>query len=132
MGKWIKIDNGDIRDGDVVRWEQGYWIKRGARGGGRAVLVGMRTTTIEVKEVTPDGWISGEVLRCEVGVSSVHRREVEKLKEGEKVKRAYKTLIKGKGERMEWPDESFRSVLQSDFLGEKEHHERWMAMEEGE
>ena len=125
--KWVKIDNSDIRPGDVVRWEQGYWIKRGSKKFGKAVLVGMRTTIIEVKEVSADGWVSGEVLSCEVGVSKVHRREVEKLKAGAPVKRAYKTLIKGKAERMEWPDESSRAVLVSRFLGEREH-ERWMAM----
>ena len=129
--KWVKLGNGDIRPGDVVRWEQGYWIKRGSKKFGKAVLVGMRTTTIEVKEISADGWVSGEVLSCEAGASKVHRREVEKLKIGEPVKRAYKTLIKGKGERLEWPDESSRAVLVSQFLGNREH-ERWMAMETDE
>ena len=128
---WVKIAAGDIRPGDVVRWEQGFWIKRGSKKFGKAVLVGMRTTTMQVKEVSADGWISGEVLICVAGVSKVHRREVEKLKKGELVKRAYKTLIKGNGERLEWPDESLRAVLVSRFLGEREH-ERWMAMETDE
>lgn len=129
--KWIKIGNGDIRQGDVVRWEQGNFIQRGSKKFGRSVLVGMRTTAMQVNEVTPDGWVIGEVRSCEAGVSKVHRREVEKLKVGEPVKRAYKTLIKGKGERLEWPDESSRSVLVSHFLGNREH-ERWMAMETDE
>lgn len=129
--KWVKVDNGDVRTGDVVRWEQGYWIKRGSKKFGKAVLVGMRTTTMEIKDVSEDGWICGEVLSCETGVSRVHRREVAALKKGEAVKRAYKTLIKGKAERMEWPDEGSRSVLVSHFLGNREH-ERWMAMETDE
>jgi hypothetical protein len=129
--KWVKIGNGDIRPGDVVRWEQGYFIKRGSKKFGRAVLVGMRVTSMQVNEVTPDGWVIGEVRSCEVGASKVHKREVEKLKVGEPAKRAYKTLIKGKGERLEWPDESLRAVLVSRFLGEREH-ERWMAMETDE
>ena len=129
--KWFKISNGDIRPGDVVRWEQGQWIKRGSKKFGRSVLVGTRVTTMQVNEVTADGWITGEVRSCEVGVSRVHRREVEKLKVGAPVKRAYKTLVKGKGERLEWPDESLRAVLVSRFLGELEH-DRWMAMETDE
>ena len=129
--KWLKIDNGDIRPGDVVRWEQGYFIKRGSKKFGHSVLVGMRVTSMQVSEVTPDGWVIGAVLSCEAGVSKVHRREVEKLKIGEPCRRAYKTLIKGKGERLEWPDESLRAVLVSRFLGEREH-ERWMAMETDE
>lgn len=127
----MKLGNSDIRAGDVVRWSQGFWIKRGSKKFGKAVLVGDRVTTMEVKDVSADGWISGEVLSCEVGVSKVHRREVQKLKKGELIKRAYKTLIKGKAERMEWPDEGSRGVLQSSFLGEREH-DRWMAMETDE
>ena len=129
--KWVKIAGGDIRPGDVVRWEQGNFIKRGSKKFGRSVLVGLRVTTMQVNEVTPDGWITGEVRSCEVGVSRVHRREVEKLKVGEPVKRAYKTLVKGKGERLEWPDESLRAVLVSRFLGELQH-DRWMEMETDE
>jgi len=95
--KWVKISAGDIRPGDVVRWTQGYWIKRGSKKFGKSVHVGDRITSMQVSEVTPDGWIIGEVRSCEVGVSKVHRREVEKLKVGEPCKRAYKTLIKGRG-----------------------------------
>lgn len=130
MGEWVKIENGDIRAGDVVKFWQSVWIKRGAKGHGKGVYVGERLTTIQIEKVA-DGWVHGVVLGCEVGVSKVHRREVEKLKEGEKITRGYRTLIKGEGKRLLWEPESSRSVLVSHFLGNVEH-ERWMAMETDE
>jgi hypothetical protein len=53
------------------------------------------------------------------------------VKAGTQIRRAYKTIVKGKPERLLWSDENVRALLSSKFLGNKEH-DRWMAMETDE
>ena len=131
MTEWVAVGGGFIV-GDVVRWQEGDWKRRGARGHGRAVLVGHRVMTAEVlKEADAKGWVFLKVAACKVGLSRVHRREVMPEKVGAEIRRAYKTIVKGKPERLLWSDENNRALLSSRFLGNKEH-ERFMAMETDE
>jgi len=131
MTEWVAVGGGFIQ-GDVIRWQEGDWIRRGTRGRARSVLVGDRVVTAEVLQAADrDGWVLLKVAACAVGVTRVHRKEVTALKAGADIKRAYKTLVKGKAERLLWSDESVRGLLSSKFLGNKEH-ERFMSMETDE
>lgn len=131
MTEWVAVGGGFIQ-GDVIRWNEGDWVRRGARGRGKSVLVGERGVTAEVLQAADrDGWVRLKVVACKVGVSRIHRKEVTALKAGAEIKRAYKTIVKGRPERLLWSDESVRASLSSKFLGGKEH-ERFMAMETDE
>lgn len=133
MTEWMAVGGGCIV-GDVIRWKEWEFERRGPRRGrgGRKVLVGDRVVTAEVlKEVDQDGWVRLNPISCVVGVSRIHRREVAAVKAGTETRRAYRTLERGKAERLKWSDENNRALLSSKFLGNKEH-ERFMAMETDE
>lgn len=131
MTEWVAVGGGFIQ-ADVIRWQEGDWVRRGSRGRVRSVLVGERVVTAEVLQpVDAGGFVLLKVAGCAVGVSRIHRKEVTALKAGAEIKRAYKTIVKGKPERLLWSDENNRALLSSRFLGNKEH-ERYMAMESDE
>lgn len=126
MTEWVAVGGGFIQ-ADVIRWKEGVFERRGPRGR-RVVLAGDRMMTAEVlKEADRDGWVFLVVVSCKVGTSRIHRRELIPIKAGTEIKRAYKTIVKGKPERLLWSDENARAMLASKFLGNKEH-ERFMAM----
>lgn len=126
MTEWVAVGGGFI-EADVIRWKEGVFERRGPRGR-RVVKAGDRVMTAEVlKEADRDGWVHLLVRSCEVGVSRIHRREMIPVKAGTQIRRAYKTIVKGKPERLLWSDENVRALLSSKFLGGKEH-ERFMAM----
>lgn len=128
MTEWVAVGGGFIQ-GDVIRWQEGDWVRRGTRGRQRSVLVGDRGVTAEVLQAADrDGWVRLKVVACKGGVSRIHRKEVTVLKVGAEIKRAYKTIVRGKPERLLWSDESVRASLASKYLGAAEH-ERFMAMD---
>jgi len=127
---WVAVGGGFIA-ADVIRWKEGVFERRGP-GGRRVVKVGDQVLTAEVlKEADRNGWVHLLVRRCEVGVSRLLRRDLIPVKAGTEIRRAYKTIVKGKAERLLWSDENSRAMLSSMFLGNKEH-ERFMAMETDE
>lgn len=131
MTEWVAVGGGFIA-GDVVRWSDGDWKRRGARGHGKSLLVGNRILTAQVlKEADEKGMVCFKVVACKVGLSRVPRREVEPVKVGAEIRRAYKNIVNGKPERLLWSDENNRALLSSRFLGNKEH-EHFMAMETDE
>jgi hypothetical protein len=115
MTDWIPVGGGFI-DADVIRWKEPVYEKRGWRG--KSVRAGERVVTAEVlKGVDKDDWVHLLILRCEV-VSEVQGRAVmTMLAIGTKTKRKFKTILRGKPERLLWSDESARAVLASKFLG---------------
>jgi hypothetical protein len=88
-------------------------------------------SAVRAQEADQDGWVLLKVVGCVVGVSRIHRRPLIPVKAGTQIRRAYKTIVKGKPERLLWSDENVRALLSSKFLGNKEH-DRWMAMETDE
>jgi hypothetical protein len=131
MTGWTEVKH-DFIKADVIRWNEGDWLRRGPRGRTHNVKVGDRVVTAEVLQpADADGWVLLKVVACAVGVSRVHRKVVTALKEGTEIRRAYKNIVNGKPERLLWSDEHVRAMLSSKFLGNKEH-ERFMAMETDE
>jgi hypothetical protein len=133
MTEWVAVGGGCIV-GDVIRWKEWEFERRGPRSGraGKKVLVGERVVTAEVlKKVDRDGWVRLNPISCVVGVSRIHRRVVTAVKAGTETRRAYSTLERAKAERMLWSDENNRAMLASKFLGNEEH-ERFMVMETDE
>jgi hypothetical protein len=131
MTEWIEVKR-DFIQADVIRWNEGDWQRRGTRGRTKNVKVGDRTVTAEVLQpADAAGFVLLKVVACVTGVSRVHRKEVTVLKKGAEIRRAYKTIVNGKPERLLWTDENNRAMLSSKFLGGKEH-DRFMAMETDE
>ena len=131
MTEWVAVGGGFMK-ADVIRWKEGVWERRGPRGRQRAVPAGDQMMTAEVlQEADQGGWVLLKVVGCMVGVSRIHRRPLIPVKAGIQIRRAYKTIVKGKPERLLWSDENVRALLSSKFLGNKEH-DRWMVMETDE
>jgi hypothetical protein len=130
MTEWVAVGGGFI-EADVIRWKEGVFERRGHRGR-RVVKAGDQVMTAEVlKEADRNGWVHLLVRDCKVGVSRILKRALIPVKAGTEIRRAYKTIVKGKPERLLWSDENVQAMLSSQFLGNKEH-ERFMAMETDE
>jgi hypothetical protein len=115
MNEWIPVGGGFI-EADIIRWKESVFEKCGRRG--RSVRAGERIVVAEVlKGVDKDGWVHLLIRRCEI-ISETQGRAVRTmLPIGTKTKRKFKTIVRGKAERLLWSDESARAVLASKFLG---------------
>ncbi len=115
MAIWIPCGDGFI-EADVVRWKESAWERRGPRSA-RAVNLGNRWVTAEVLR-EEEGWVYLLVRGCKV-ITEKTARQVKVLKKGSETRRKRKTIMRGRPERLEWSDESVRSVLASRFLGRR-------------
>jgi len=79
----------------------------------------------------PEGESNTVVVSCAVAVSRIHRWELTPIQAGTEIRRAYKTIMKGKPERLLWSDNNVQATLSSKFPGGNKH-ERCMAMETDE
>jgi hypothetical protein len=67
--------------------------------------------------VDKDGWVHLLIRHSEI-ISEAQGRAVRTmLPVGAETKRKFKTIVRGKAERLLWSDESARAVLVSKFLG---------------
>jgi hypothetical protein len=115
MTEWIPVGGGFI-EADVIRWKEPVYEKHGWRG--KSVRAGERLVVAEVlKGLDKDGWVHLLIRRCEVVSESQGRAVRTMLPIGTKTKRKFKTIVRGKAERLLWSDESARAVLVSKFLG---------------
>ena len=73
-----------------------------------------RQVAAEVLERGEDGWIKLLVRGCIITKDEAAGKTVQTLKAGEQIRRAIKTVLRGKVERLLWDDETARaSVLAS-------------------
>jgi hypothetical protein len=101
-----------------VRWKETAYNPRRTRRG-RALRLGERLVTAEVLQ-GPDskGWVRLLVRQCETLVEFTTRKLPVYLN-GAEIKRARKTIMRGKPERLLWSDESARAVVSSKFLANR-------------
>jgi hypothetical protein len=121
MAEWVPIENGEFIAADVIRWKEGVY-RRGRSRKAKAVRFGDRIVTAEVlKEPDAKGWVQLLVRGCEVVSAMIGRNlfEVPLLAKRTEVKRAKKTIMRGKPERLLWSDESARAIVTSRFLGNR-------------
>lgn len=117
MGEWIPIGD-DFIKADVIRWHEGVFKPRRSRKG-RSIKLGERRVTAEVlAEAHEDGWVHVLVRGWEL-ISETPGRRMPALPLRTEIKRALKTILRGKPERLLWSDESARAIVASKFLNNR-------------
>ena len=106
MEQWIEAK--DFIAADVIRWKEGVFDNRRR---GKALRIGERQVAAEVLQRGEDGWVRLLVRACAITKDDVAGRTVQFLKAGEQIRRASKTLLRGKVERLRWDDESARAAV---------------------
>lgn len=106
MEQWIEAK--DFIAADVIRWKEGVFDNRRR---GKALRIGERQVAAEVLQRGEDGWVHLLVRACAITKDDVAGRTVQSLKMGEQIRRASKTVLRGKVERLLWDDESARAAV---------------------
>lgn len=109
MGNWIATTEGIIV-ADVIRWTEGIYEKRRRRKD-KSRRIGERQVTAEVLEVTDDGWLKLLVRACTITQDDYAGSRLPPLNAGDEIKRARKTVERGKTERLLWSDETARKEV---------------------
>ena len=106
MEQWIEAQ--DFIAADVIRWKEGVFHNRRK---GKALRIGERQVAAEVLQRGADGWVKLLVRGCTITKDEAAGKSVQSLKAGEQIRRAAKTLLRGKVERLLWDDESARAAV---------------------
>jgi hypothetical protein len=115
MEPWVAAD--DIIRADVIRWTEGVFSRRGRSK--KSSRVGERQVVAEVLNRTDDGWLMLLIRRCTITRDDIAGGNVQALKVESEVRRAVKTVLRGKPERLSWSDESARDAVLRDLQLEK-------------
>lgn len=109
MGEWVSAKDGFI-EADVVRWTEGiYEQRRGKKA--KARRLGERQVAAEVIEAADDGWLKLLVRACTIIKDEYAGSAIQPLRIGDTIKRARKTVERGKPERLLWSDEAARRSI---------------------
>jgi hypothetical protein len=115
MAEWIPAEGGFIQ-ADVIRWREAVF-SRPRRRGARPLNIGSRLVIAEVLQDEDEKGLVVLLIRgCELVAEKFIGKTVEVLRKGNKVRRARKTIMRGKPERLLWSDETARDVVASRFL----------------
>lgn len=109
MSQWIAVSEGFI-EADVIRWTEGIFEKRRGKNA-RSVRIGERQVTAEVLQMTDDGWLRLLVRACVIIRNDFAGRRIPPLQLNAEIRRARKTIAKGKPERLLWSDEDARRTI---------------------
>ena len=109
MEQWVSASDGFI-EADVIRWNESVFANP-RRGKGKPLRIGERQVVAEVLRTDRDGWVYLLVRACTITVDNFAGRNVLPLKFEAQIKRAKKTILRGKPERLLWSDESARDIL---------------------
>ncbi len=114
LDQWIAATEGIIV-ADVIRWTEGIYEKR-RRKNAKSQRIGQRQVTAEVIEATKDGWLKLLVRANVITKDDYAGSRIPALKTGDQIKRARKTVERGKSERLLWSDESARNLIAKERL----------------
>lgn len=118
MAEWVQIQDGGFIAADVIRWKEGVYRPRRSRKA-KALRIGDQLVTAEVlKEPDANGWVRLLVRKCEI-ILELSIKKPSPIATNTEIKRAQKTIMRGKPERLLWSDESARAVVASKFLGNR-------------
>ena len=109
MEQWISASEGFIQ-ADVIRWSEGIYEKR-RRKNAKSPRIGERQVTAEVLEIEDGGWLKLLVRQCVVIKDDHAGSRLPPLKIGDQIKRARRTVERGKPERLRWTDETARTTI---------------------
>jgi len=105
---------GKVAIGDVVRWTEGIWHESRRRKTRKATKIGARDVTAQVEACDARGFVSLNVLKCEV-TGNRFGMPLEPLKKGAVIRRKRITLTKGGAGKLVQPDPP-RPKVKSRFL----------------
>ncbi len=112
---WIPIEDGAFIAADVIRWKEGVYKPQRSRKK-KALRFGDRLITAEVlQEPDANGWVRLLVRKCEI-LTETSVKKLSPISNTKEIKRAKKTIMRGKPERLLWSDESARTIVASQFL----------------
>jgi hypothetical protein len=112
---WVPIQDGGFIAADVIRWKEGVYRPRRSRKA-IALRIGDRLVIAEVlKEPDAKGWVRLLVRKSEI-ILELSVKKPLLISPGTEITRASRTIIRGKGERLLWSDESARAIVASQFL----------------
>lgn len=106
MEQWVEAK--DFIGADVIRWTEGVFHNRRR---GKALRIGERQVAAEVLQRGEDGWVRLLVRACTITKDEAAGKAIQPFKSGEQIRRASKTLLRGKVERLLWDDESARAAV---------------------
>lgn len=109
LREWVTASEGFI-EADVIRWTEGIYAKRRCKKA-RSQRLGERQVTAEVLEMTDDGWLKLLVRACVLTKDDYAGTTIPQLTIGDTIKRARRTIDRGKPDRLLWHDESARSAI---------------------
>lgn len=109
LGEWVSARDGFI-EADVILWTEAVYEKRRGRKA-KARRLGERRIAAEVIEATSDGWLKLLVCACAITRDDYAGGAIPSLRIGDTIKRARKTVMRGKPERLAWSDETVREAL---------------------
>lgn len=92
----------------MIRWTEGVFHNRRR---GKALRIGERQVAAEVLQRGEDGWVRLLVRACTITKDEAAGKAIQPFKSGEQIRRASKTLLRGKVERLLWDDESARAAV---------------------
>jgi hypothetical protein len=116
MAAWISAGRHFI-EADVIRWiESAFQVRRYQNS--KPVTLGERRMTAEVLH-KDEKWVYLLVRHCELMSVKAGRleRQVPLVPKDTEIRRQLSTLVDANPERLQWSDESARSVVISKFLG---------------
>lgn len=109
LNQWIAATE-EMIVADVIRWTEGIYQKRRRRNA-KSVRIGERQITAEVLDASDDGWIKLLVRASVITKDDYAGSRLPPIKPGDQIKRARKTVGRGKPERLLWSDESARDAI---------------------
>ena len=112
MTEWVPIQSGEFIVADVIRWKEGVYDNRKSRKK-KAPRLGDRLITAEVL-YGPDtrGWVRLLVRKCEI-LTELSVKKPTPISPTTEIRRAARTILRGKPERLLWSDESARALVAS-------------------
>lgn len=108
MEQWVEAK--DFIAADVIRWTEGVFHNRRR---GKALRIGERLVAAEVLQRGEDGWVKLLVRACTITKDEMAGKAIQTFKTGEQIRRAIKTVLRGKPERLLWDDESARAAVKA-------------------
>lgn len=112
LSEWVTASEGFI-EADVIRWTEGIYAKRRSKKA-KSQRLGERQVTAEVLDMTGDGWLKLLVRACVLTKDDYAGTTIPQLTIGETIKRARRTVERGKPDRLLWHDESARDAVLTD------------------
>jgi hypothetical protein len=107
MAPWVPAK--DFIEADLIRWNEGVFDRR--RRGKDALRIGERVVVAEVLKIDADDWVRLLIRACTTSLDDIVGKYAPNLKLEAEIRRAKKTILRGKPVRLQWSEESVREAV---------------------